>query len=221
MIKVIEELSMVLKRAIFGAVLGAVALVGSAQASTITETYSFSLTGFTDVNGSPPLASPVSQISGSFTVTFDPTLNYSNDTTDLVVNSFTGLTIDSALGFSYGTSRGYFFFGGIQNNADSVLAGTNDFALALNLSNPSDPQFILCNAPNIKCGAATGDANYAASGFATTGNNSLWFASAADSSISNTPLPAALPLFATGLGGLGLLDWRRKRKSRVSLLGAA
>jgi hypothetical protein len=27
-----------------------------------------------------------------------------------------------------------------------------------------------------------------------------------------TPLPAALPLFATGLGGLGLLGWRRKRR---------
>jgi hypothetical protein len=34
-----------------------------------------------------------------------------------------------------------------------------------------------------------------------------------------TPLPTALPLFATGLGALGLLGWRRKRKSRVSLLG--
>ena len=29
---------------------------------------------------------------------------------------------------------------------------------------------------------------------------------------SITPLPAALPLFATGLGALGLLGWRRKRK---------
>ena len=29
---------------------------------------------------------------------------------------------------------------------------------------------------------------------------------------SATPLPAALPLFATGLGALGLLGWRRKRK---------
>ncbi len=27
-----------------------------------------------------------------------------------------------------------------------------------------------------------------------------------------TPLPAALPLFATGLGALGLLGWRRKRR---------
>ena len=32
-------------------------------------------------------------------------------------------------------------------------------------------------------------------------------------STSATPLPAALPLFATGLGALGLLGWRRKRKA--------
>jgi hypothetical protein len=31
--------------------------------------------------------------------------------------------------------------------------------------------------------------------------------------ISPTPLPAALPLFATGLGAMGLLGWRRKRKA--------
>jgi hypothetical protein len=31
--------------------------------------------------------------------------------------------------------------------------------------------------------------------------------------ISSTPLPAALPLFATGLSGLGPLGWRRKKKA--------
>ena len=34
-----------------------------------------------------------------------------------------------------------------------------------------------------------------------------------DVSVNNVPLPAALPLFATGLGALGLLSWRRKRKA--------
>jgi hypothetical protein len=34
------------------------------------------------------------------------------------------------------------------------------------------------------------------------------------------PLPAALPLFGTGLGALGLLGWRRKRKSTTSVLAA-
>jgi hypothetical protein len=31
--------------------------------------------------------------------------------------------------------------------------------------------------------------------------------------VATTPLPAALPLFATGLGALGLLGWRRKKKA--------
>ena len=31
--------------------------------------------------------------------------------------------------------------------------------------------------------------------------------------VSTVPLPAALPLFATGLGALGLLGWRKKRKA--------
>jgi hypothetical protein len=31
--------------------------------------------------------------------------------------------------------------------------------------------------------------------------------------IESTPLPAALPLFATGLGAMGLFGWRRKRKN--------
>jgi hypothetical protein len=35
--------------------------------------------------------------------------------------------------------------------------------------------------------------------------------------VSTTPIPAALPLFASGLGGLGLLGWRRKRKKAAAL----
>ena len=34
------------------------------------------------------------------------------------------------------------------------------------------------------------------------------------------PLPAGLPLFASGVAGLGLLGWRRKRKSTTSALAA-
>jgi uncharacterized protein (TIGR03118 family) len=55
--------------------------------------------------------------------------------------------------------------------------------------------------------------------------NTLYFtdsltieAAAADGlfgAIEPTPLPAALPLFATGIGGLGLFGWRRKRKAQA------
>ena len=38
--------------------------------------------------------------------------------------------------------------------------------------------------------------------------------------VAETPLPAALPLFATGLGAMGLFGWRRKRKSTASIAAA-
>jgi hypothetical protein len=44
--------------------------------------------------------------------------------------------------------------------------------------------------------------------------NPLSWAGAADP--ITTPIPAALPLFATGLGAMGLLGWRRKRKAQAA-----
>jgi hypothetical protein len=41
-----------------------------------------------------------------------------------------------------------------------------------------------------------------------------------DIPVGTTPIPAALPLFATGLGALGLFGWRRKRKNIAAIAGA-
>jgi hypothetical protein len=38
--------------------------------------------------------------------------------------------------------------------------------------------------------------------------------------VAATPLPAALPLFATGLGAVGLLGWLKKRRSHSATAGA-
>jgi hypothetical protein len=45
--------------------------------------------------------------------------------------------------------------------------------------------------------------------FSDQGTNGVW-------AVAPVPLPAALPLFATGLGALGLLGWRRKRKAQAA-----
>jgi len=52
-----------------------------------------------------------------------------------------------------------------------------------------------------------------------SGNGSL-LVTGAISDIAATPLPATLPLFVSGLGGLGLLGWRRKRKNSAALAPA-
>jgi len=54
---------------------------------------------------------------------------------------------------------------------------------------------------------------------AITGTNGVGIdglSAAPMSAASATPIPGALPLFATGLGALGLLGWRRKRKVAVT-----
>jgi len=52
------------------------------------------------------------------------------------------------------------------------------------------------------------------------GSNSYTFTNVGLSGLSVVPLPASLPLFASGLAGVGLLGWRRKRKSTTSILAA-
>jgi hypothetical protein len=39
---------------------------------------------------------------------------------------------------------------------------------------------------------------------------------AAAAALTETPLPAAAPLFAAGIGGIGFLIWRRSRKAKVA-----
>jgi hypothetical protein len=51
----------------------------------------------------------------------------------------------------------------------------------------------------------------------TTNNGAgLGFTISSLSGAVATPLPAALPLFATGLGAMGLIGWRRKRKAQAA-----
>jgi hypothetical protein len=38
--------------------------------------------------------------------------------------------------------------------------------------------------------------------------------------MGTTPIPAALPLFASGLGALGFIGWRRKRKAQAARAAA-
>jgi hypothetical protein len=49
-----------------------------------------------------------------------------------------------------------------------------------------------------------------------TSSNGAIFGELMTGVVVPTPLPAALPLFATGLGVLGLVGWRRKRRAALA-----
>jgi hypothetical protein len=127
-----------------------------------------------------------------------PTLNG-----DISSLSAISLTIDShdytlgEVGFISPWQAGQSLIGGILNGVDSVVDGTDDFVLLFNPSSSSGLFFTYTTSAH-----PLDEIN-------TVGSFTL-------TELRATPLPAALPLFTTGLGALGLLGWRRKKKAAVT-----
>ena len=183
-------------------------------AGVVNETLDFSLGGFIDIEAGQP--SPTSNISGSITATFDPTQNYTDDTADLVVHSFSGTSVGSSLGFTYDPSNHFFWFGGTQNGSSLDVAGTDDFVITYDLTNLSDPMFVSCGAPGIECGSQTGNSAYDATAFTRTASPELiWIIAAADS-VSGVPEPSTWAMLLLGFAGIGFAGYRRTRARSVS-----
>ena len=80
-------------------------LVFPASATTETDYVTFSVGGFTTSGFNSPLGTaPTDPVTGSFTVTFDPTQGYAGDTADITLNSLTITTPGSPIAFDYYTS---------------------------------------------------------------------------------------------------------------------
>jgi hypothetical protein len=69
------------------------------------------------------------------------------------------------------------------------------------------------NIGSLFAGIATGEWADSANGLSGAGNPIKGFF--VEYQVAATPIPAALPLFASGLAGLGLFGWRRRKNSRT------
>jgi hypothetical protein len=170
---------------------GSVTLGGVALGNPLTgiDKYSIVFTGDTtavDLSGSPFIR--YNNITGTFTDgAVTETITATVESNSSLANiDFYDTTFTNGLGF-----------------ADAALAG---FELITSIG-------------PITAGSGELTPTFGGGVFATAGGD-LQFTSSDSlsftASVSTTPLPATLPLFATGLGGLSLLGWRRKRKAQAA-----
>jgi hypothetical protein len=173
-------------------VCGAIALaaclpVTAAKSATVTQSFNFSASSF-------PSGSPINGWTGSFTITWNPTGGFQSG----VLGAFS-----SNLPAGYGTFTGFY-----AGSGSGVVLGDNCTTSDCEVI-PNNDQAKLEFLP----AGVSGGLEFVFATVSSTSTDGDF--TSFTGTVTQTPLPAALPLFATGLGGLGLLGWRRKRKARV------
>jgi hypothetical protein len=209
--------SVYLRASLLGAAVGVFVGIIPAKAATVTD-----LITFTDVGTYAVLGDPIhgyqgtATATGSFDITFDPTQQY-------LTQSITGIIT----GLTYSITDPFFSLSPLPLNTITQFAfdGSGTLTLYSDAALPGNGKAIV-GTPDITIGIngwAYGDASgvwYSQDRYGYTltasGEATITELPGVGDSLE-TPLPAALPLFATGLGGLGLLGWRRKRKAAAAI----
>jgi hypothetical protein len=199
-------------------------LLGAAPSRASTTTYSYTGPNYNGIEGSgilgfPPYTTSMN-VTGSFTVAA-PLINLSDqDITSSILSFsfFDGInTITSNNATSYAFTVSTDAFGNLT--AWDIGANIGSLASPLDVEQGISTHFVTLHSP-------AGDEGFVAiCAFSPCTPGSDIVADVGSAVFNNpsqipgiwteTPLPAALPLFATGIGGLGLLGWRRKGKARA------
>jgi hypothetical protein len=158
-------------------------MVSPARATMMTYDVTFSALNFS------PDAPPVT---GSFTITFDPTLTYTDATAP--ITSFSTTIAHGTVAIDYpfpGSQPDYLLVGGVLNGVDTLMEATDDFALGIAYfpTNPTFDEFM----------------------FTKSGVHYVYYDSkTVTGTVTPVPLPPAGLLLGAGLIGLAVAR-RRKR----------
>jgi hypothetical protein len=164
-------------------------------ASATTYTYTYTGPDFALPFVSAPYTTS-DNVSGSVTLTQPLGDNFSGPISSILYSySFSDgvQTISSS-------TPGVYLFPGEDNFVTGLSGLITSWAFEINIAGPAPQSYIATTNGDDAAGSGGGGAFVLALG--------NWMYPP-----TTTPLPAALPLFATGFGALSLLGWRRKRKN--------
>ena len=196
--------------------LGAALAVGAtaANATTVDELVNFTAGGFTSAFGEPV---PTDLVTGLFTISFDPTQTYTDETVGIKLNSL-NIGLDSALSFDYspiGNGNGSadeLVVGGLETGAGAITLGPTgaDFYLHL-MTFTSSPTF---QQLGYRPAETTSDSNY----FFTPLNGENLPAEGVTFTVVSSPVTPSVPepstwaMMALGFTGIGFLAWRKQAR---------
>jgi PEP-CTERM motif len=187
-----------------GAVMGA----GAAKAALVHDLVEFSASDFeTDVGSNP---APVDPVTGSFTISFDTTQTYTDETAGITLTPGSlNIALGSTLSFSYnepgsGLPAGTLVVGGISDGAQMVQfsPSTDDFWLFINdfAVTPTFDQV----------------------GYSQTAVSSANLFDTHSGGVTVTPITSGVPepstwaMMLAGFAGLGFLGYRKTVKTRLA-----
>lgn len=192
---------------------GASVTAGAANAALVHDLVTFTASGFTSAFSQPV---PTDPVTGSFTITFDPTQTYVDQTVGITLDSL-NISLGSALAFDYsptGNSDGdadELVVGGLEDGADSVFLSPtvfDDFYLHI-LTYNSTPTF---QQVGYTTSSSTPNSNYFFTDLPNSGAGSVTVTPITGS----TPEPATWAMILAGFAGLGFLGYRRTVKARLA-----
>jgi hypothetical protein len=181
-------------------------LAGQATAAVVTDKVSFSANSLQSAFGDPV---PVDPVTGSFTITFDPTMTYTDTTSGITLNTL-NIALGSALAFSYNPSKaagslpaGTLIVGGSADGAGMVQykPPTDDFWLFIT-SFATAPKFAQLGYSQV----ATLDQSlfYTINGTGSVSVNTV---------LPGVPEPASWAMLTLGFGFVGFAMRRRQSQT--------